>query len=237
VLFVCLVGVWPYADPVTNTIRSSWLTGLNAEQIFLVLVLLSGAIGSSLHAARSFAAFVGRDAYAESWTWWYLMRVPVGMGLALVLYLILRGGLVGSGFSDDEGVVDNLNPFGLAGLSALAGMFAKSATAKMEEIFETMFRTRDDAKARPRTEAVVLNVPDVRQNATGADLNVTVTGENFDTGAETLIGTGKRKAEIRNPTELIVTLEPEDVQSVGTLLLIVKNPGTKGTRADLKVID
>ncbi len=35
-----------------------------------------------------------------------------------------------------------LNPFGLVGVAALAGMFSKAATMKLGEVFDTLFKTK-----------------------------------------------------------------------------------------------
>jgi hypothetical protein len=237
-LFLGLVGIWPFTDKTSQTLTSAWLSTLKPDQILLVIVLLSGAIGSSLHAARSFSAYVGLESYAESWTWWYLMRVPVGMGLALVIYLVLRGGLVSGNFADQSATINTLNPFGIAGLSALAGLFAKNATAKLEEVFETMFRTNEDTKPATRAkQAVVLNVPELNQNmdAAESDLRVTIKGENFDRKTEALVDNVRRAMEFKNSRELILILEPEDVQQARTLSLIIRNSGAVDTKAELKV--
>jgi len=102
----------------------------------LVLALLMGAIGGYIHAATSFVSYIGNREFKASWGWWYGLRAFIGAALALVLYLAFRAGFLTAGSS--TAVVD---PYGVAAISALAGLFSKQATDKLEEIFNTAFRT------------------------------------------------------------------------------------------------
>ncbi len=54
------------------------------DTALILLVLLSSALGSYVHAATSFSDYVGNRRLAKSWTWWYLLRVLVGATLALL---------------------------------------------------------------------------------------------------------------------------------------------------------
>lgn len=111
------------------------------EVNLLVLVLLFGALGSFVHVAKSFASFAGNRALVASWLWWYLLQPVAGMALALLFYVAIRGGLFAPG--SYSGAV---NPFGIAGVSGLVGMFSKQATDKLGEVFGAMFRTAADAQ-------------------------------------------------------------------------------------------
>jgi hypothetical protein len=53
----------------------------------------------------------------------------------------VRGGLFAPG--SYSGAV---NPYGMAAVSGLVGMFSKQATDKLGELFGTMFRTATDAE-------------------------------------------------------------------------------------------
>ena len=56
--------------------------------------------------------------------------------VALVVYLLMRGGpFVGS--TTGAG----LQPFGIAGIAALTGMFSNQASDKLREFIDTLFRT------------------------------------------------------------------------------------------------
>jgi hypothetical protein len=163
-----LIEFWPLAT-VENG-EQTWdkkvtlLFGLefevNHEIRLLILVILAAAVGSYIHAATSFATYVGNKSFVASWTWWYVLRPFIGMALALVFYFVLRGGLL----SVQSGAED-LSPYGIAAVAGLVGIFSKQATDKLEEVFSNLFRTaagKGDDKRRdklgdavPVTEAMV----------------------------------------------------------------------------------
>lgn len=106
------------------------------EVRLLLLVLLAGALGSYIHAATSFIDYVGNRKLYPNWVWWYLLRPFVGMALALVFYFVVRGG-----FISPQAGGNDMNPFGIAALAGLVGMFSQQATDKLSEVFKTLFRT------------------------------------------------------------------------------------------------
>ena len=106
------------------------------ETDLLLIAVAFGALGSFLHVAKSFATFAGNRTLGASWIWWYCLQPLVGMALALIFYVVVRGGF----FSASAGAAD-VSPYGLAGISGLAGMFSKQATDKLGELFSTMFST------------------------------------------------------------------------------------------------
>lgn len=58
------------------------------------------------------------------------------MSLALVFYFVIRGG-----FLSTTGGAQDINPYGIAALAGLVGMFSKQATDKLSEVFGTLFRS------------------------------------------------------------------------------------------------
>jgi hypothetical protein len=108
------------------------------EVRLLLVVVLSGALGAYLHAATSAVTYLGNRCLVRSWLVWYYLRPPIGMVLALVFYFVIRGGLLASVTAGDPQPID---PFGVAAISALVGMFSKQATDKLRELFDDLFRT------------------------------------------------------------------------------------------------
>ena len=86
--------------------------------------------------------------------WWYVLRFLIGAALALILYFALRGGLIGT-----DGTSTDVNPYGVAALSALAGLFSKQATDKLSEVFDTFFQTRQGYGDDRRTDTLEFPVP------------------------------------------------------------------------------
>ena len=60
----------------------------------LVIVMLAGGLGSFIHSATSFGDYVGNETLTQNWIWWYLLRPFIGMALALIFYLVIRGGFL-----------------------------------------------------------------------------------------------------------------------------------------------
>ncbi|MBI4716317.1 MAG: hypothetical protein HY763_00775 [Planctomycetes bacterium] len=104
------------------------------ERRLLILVMLAAGWGSYVHAATSFTTYIGNRAARVSWTLWYVLRTPIGVGLALVAYFGIRGGLISAGAS-----VDALSPFGVTGIAGVMGMFSKQAADKLKELFDVFF--------------------------------------------------------------------------------------------------
>lgn len=104
----------------------------------ILLVLLAGALGGYVHASTSFATYIGNRSFVDSWFLWYLLRPFIGMGLALIFYFALRGGLLL--LTSQPGKI-NINPFGVGAISGLVGMFSKRASDKLAEVSETIFKT------------------------------------------------------------------------------------------------
>jgi hypothetical protein len=114
----------------------------------LLLVILAGGLGGSIHTATSYATYIGNKSFVKSWSWWYVLRPFIGMALALLFYFALRGGII-MVTGDSSG--EDLNPFGIAAIAGMVGMFSKQAADKLRELFDNMFKTEkgkgDDERA------------------------------------------------------------------------------------------
>ena len=65
-----------------------------------------------------------------------------GAGLAPIIYMMLRVGIVSpSGISSNGSGVSNLNLMAIYAFAILSGLFSKTATDKMAEVFNTLFST------------------------------------------------------------------------------------------------
>jgi hypothetical protein len=139
-----LVSIWPdslaaAANRVAANVTILWgyvpLTVTPDSRLMLIAIIM-GILGSLIHAMTSIADYVGNRRLEGSWLLWYLLRPLIGMGLALFFYVTIRGGLFTGASSGAE-----INPFGVAALAGLAGMFSKQATDKLDEMFTALFRT------------------------------------------------------------------------------------------------
>jgi hypothetical protein len=142
-LISLVIAMWPIvADATTRPTGEEqtfdWLGftyHLTPDAALILLVVLVSALGSFVHAATSFADYVGNRQLRISWVWWYLLRVLVGSSLALIFYFAVRGGFFANDASSGA-----VNPYGIAAVSGLVGLFSKQATDKLREIFDTAFR-------------------------------------------------------------------------------------------------
>jgi hypothetical protein len=155
----------------------------------LVLVALAGALGAAAYVAKSFAFHAGTGDYDAAWRWWYVLRVPVGAALAVILYFVVIGGLVGWQ-AIGANPFDRTNPLAVVGLGALAGAFANETFEKLKQVVVAALTSGTEAPAKT----------EVREASLSADRKtLLVKGLGFD-------GTVKAKA---NGTEL--KLKPDSV--------------------------
>lgn len=126
-LFYLLIRCWPVS--LTETVQPG---ELSPEGRYLLSAALAGALGSYIHLATSFVEHAGQGRLVTGWSWWYALRPTIGSALAVVVYFVLRAGLV-SGYGDS---VASLNPFGVAAIASMSGMFSRQATQKLRELFD-----------------------------------------------------------------------------------------------------
>lgn len=147
-----MIKVWPLSTLKSDTVYFPWGPfELPAEIRLMLIAVLAGALGAYVHLATSFADFSGNEMLTMSWGWWYLLRPFIGMALAEVVYLSLRGGLLSA---SGDSVAGAISPYGVAAIAALTGLFSRQATDKLQETFETLFRTQqkvDRKDALPAT--------------------------------------------------------------------------------------
>lgn len=142
-LLYLLFKLWPGTVPFGPEDRVSLLWGgrmvldLWVETRYLLIVAVAGALGSYIHLATSYADFLGNKKFVKSWFWWYLLRPFIGVALALVLYFVMRGGLIPAGAN-----ASNLSIYGVAAVSGMCGLFSRQATDKLRETFETLFQAK-----------------------------------------------------------------------------------------------
>jgi hypothetical protein len=238
--FYVLVATWPVpvADPkdptgfVAFSLFGSEPRSVPSDLRLFLTVIAAGALGSLIHTITSFADYVGNRALSISWIWWLILRLPVGIALALLFYAVIRGGMIvpslPGGSSTDTTRL--LNPYGIAAISALAGMFSKQATDKLREVFDTLFRTREPVKrADPLARAVpVVSGTEPDRLAVGGSPALDVLGYGFQSDCTALIDGKSRDVQWLSNTLVKLTLLDEDIAAPGDLQLILRNPGVGG---------
>jgi hypothetical protein len=217
----------------------SFPASIDAE--VLLLVMVTGALGSFIHTATSFSDFVGNQKLSTNWVWWYILRPFIGMALAAVFYVSIRAGLLTGG-----GQPATINVFGIAAMSGMVGLFAKQATDKLSEVFDTVFRTAHGDGDQQRKDSLESPVPVLRVvdpaavSPGGTPPTVAVLGSGFTSGSVVKIRDSDRPTVYKSSGELAVTLLAGDVEAGGELEVVVVTPPPGGGRsgtATLRVID
>ena len=132
-LFYLLCAVWPADAAAKGITVFDRRVEMSADVRLIWLVVITSALGSYVHTATSFTMYAGNRNLVPSWMAWYILRPAISAALALIFYFSLRAGLF-SGAADQT-----INPFGIAAISGMVGMFSKQATGKLSKIFDTIF--------------------------------------------------------------------------------------------------
>ena len=195
------------------------------DERLLMLVIVAGILGAFVHGATSLADYIGNNSFSKSWTWFYLLRPAIGMSLALVFYFVIRGG-----FLSTTGGAQDINPYGIAALSGLVGMFSKQATDKLSEVFGTLFRSapgRGDAKRQhPLGQATTatIQVEPAFVVAGGESFKLSVLGAGFVDGATIRVDDVAQPTTFESANKLSAPIPPETITNPLTLKITVVNP-------------
>ncbi|MGH9363373.1 MAG: hypothetical protein ACRD2T_15795, partial [Thermoanaerobaculia bacterium] len=202
-----------------------------------------------VHATQSFTSYVGNRKFASSWTWWYILRIPVGAALALLFYFVLRGGLLPAGTLKTE--TGDINLFGIISFSGLAGLFSKQAVDKLGEVFDTLFRTAADQKRGDKLEdnpKPTLGGVQPTEVPTGQGVvQLVVTGTGFVDGSVVEVSAAPAKPGGEAPVKQLPTklqeagrlsadFDPQTFAGQSKLQVRVYNPPPGGGRSEFKEI-
>lgn len=128
-----LVRIWPDGSDEQLTLCTF---SIHTESRYLLAIITSGTIGALSETAYSFIRYVGTRQFRLSWAMWYLLKPLIGASLALVIYLLVRGG-----FFAGSAQPQDINLFGLAGLACLAGLNSKEMLEKLESLAKQVLIT------------------------------------------------------------------------------------------------
>ncbi|MEK7727651.1 MAG: hypothetical protein AAB354_04515 [candidate division KSB1 bacterium] len=199
---------------------------LSLEARYILLIMLLGALGSYVHLATSFVDYVGNNRMARSWLWWYILRAFIGMALALVFYFVIRGGFLSAGATSAD-----LNLYGIAAISGLAGMFSKQATDKLREVADNLFSTkagdqRKDKLAYPIPEVTAILPDPIPIGA--KSMRIEVKGKNFVKESILRADGADLKTDFINENQLVGSLPTEKLAAAGRIKITVFNPSQGG---------
>jgi hypothetical protein len=231
VIFYVLVASWPTLDSATKSFKPFQLFGQStsewsSDQRMFLTVIAAGAIGSLIHTLTSLGDYIGNQKLSANWLWWFVLRTPIGIALALIFYLLLRGGLIVP--TNQQGAAHEataqLNPYGVAGFSALAGMFSRQATDKLREVFETLFTAQRPVKRDDPLNAKLALTIDPASLTKGLVTVLTVTGSGFQKNTVATINGKNRVFDFVSATQGRVTPVSSDVATTGKIEIVITNP-------------
>jgi hypothetical protein len=207
-----------------------WHFTMTKEASVFLLVLAFALLGSTVHSASSLASYLGNRRFAVSWTAWYVLRPIIGMALALLAYVVFRGG-----FLSTQATATDVNLFGVAAISGLAGLFSKQVTDKLEEVMKVVFASKADAARQDKLGDPSLTSLDPDAVTVGAVATITVHGAGFADGAVVLVDEAERPASDITETTLTFTLDTVDVATAGERAIVVKVGNATSGPLTLKV--
>ena len=172
----------------------------------------------------SLSAYIGQKTFVASWTSWYYLRPFIGALIALLFYLVIRGGFY-------QGTVDTNDLYVIVALAGLAGMFSRKVTTKLSDITDALFgkETTTDTLIRLVPSPVITDIGPQPVAAGANNVTLTVTGKNFVKESEIQTdGKGQTTTTFVSATQLTVLLPDSDVAMPGILAMKVVNPDDKG---------
>jgi len=142
---------------VQETIDSNstyWLMILDDKMVMEATVaFLAAGIGSTVSTTFSYLQHASSFAdWEDKYTPWYFLRPIQGSFLGVIFYWLLKGGILAVLPEHDTDHYLDLDLNGLAGISALVGMFSRRAMIKLRETFRTIFSVKDDEEEQSTTD-------------------------------------------------------------------------------------
>jgi len=196
-----------------------------SETRLLLIVMICGFLGAMIYSLRSILWYVGNRSLLWSWLATYIVIPIVGALMAVVFYLVLRGGL----FSSTTTVADT-SPFGFAGIAALVGMFIQQSAEKLKTVFETIM-----AKLEPGSDAVKPQLPVVTSvTATAGKTEITIDGDHFTAASKAFDGTTELTVTKRSDKQLTATV-PMLKQGDRLSITVTDTAGTSTPPKDVTV--
>lgn len=163
--------------PVVISYTASADTLIHINSLLLILVAVAGFLGNMIHISASFTSYIGAGKFRKSWILWYCVKPFTAAALAIAVYFVFRGGFLN--MSDDGA---NINIYGVMTISILSGLFTDRATLKLKEVFEVLFRPREERPDQLKNGGLKIVTVDAAPLVVGQPTVITLKGEKMDEG-------------------------------------------------------
>lgn len=146
------VGVASFAALSLAAVVAMIRFGVGSDVRQAVLMTCAAGVGSSVATILGFLEHASEKGdFKAAYTPWYVGRPAMGLLLGLLFFLLLRGGMLGVLPNLDA---SKLNPYGLAAIGGLVGLFTKHAVEKLQEVFDVLFQTKSQAETAATTKVI-----------------------------------------------------------------------------------
>lgn len=147
---------------------AKWFLSMPQELLTLILTLSMGIFGSTIAVSRTF--FDTRIEVAQGMSW-YLFRPIQGAVMALTIYILFKAGiLIFSAPPSNGNVSGALNPFFIAFLGIISGLFAEYAYERLDRAAKSVFQAPPTAARAKALWAKGVDQELTAQNKSRADL-------------------------------------------------------------------
>lgn len=205
--------------------NDSWI---HLNSILLILVALMGFLGNMVHIASSLTSFVGNGSFKRSWILWYFVKPFTAAALAIIVYFIIRAGFLSYGTG-----AAGVSLYGILSLSALAGLFTDSATLKLKEIFEVIFKPKDERQDKLTDSEISVTSVSPSTIPQAVESVITLKGTNLDTAGIRITFDGNEiKATTATKDTIIIkyTPTPAAIAAAKTVLALTAKSGKPVTK-------
>jgi len=207
---------------------------MHINTLLLIMVGIAGFLGSMIHISASFTSYIGAGKFSKSWILWYCVKPFTAATLAIAVYFVFRGGFLN--MSDDS---SNINIYGLMTISIFSGLFTDRTTLKLKEVFEVLFRPKDDRPDQLKNGGLKVTTVDAAPLEAGQSTTITLRGEKMDEGkvdismGDDVIQTMQRKPDsisfdytlpgaLKDQDTVLLSVKPENAVTANTYPLKIK---------------
>ena len=117
-----LQSLQPKVTNSTTTFVTSPST-ITREKYLVEVSALFGVLGASTYGLASATVWIAHNKLERSWILWYVSHPLVGGALAIIFYLIIRGGVI-------QGITFAISDFAIAAVSAIVGLITTPSNEK-----------------------------------------------------------------------------------------------------------
>ena len=168
--------------------------------------------------------------FQRNWVLWYFVKPFTAAGLAIILYFIIRAGFLsyGSGAS-------SVSLYGILALAALAGLFTDSATLKLKEVFEVIFKPKDDRTGKLQGDGLTVSAISPDPIPATVESTLSVTGKNLNMAGLKITIDGVAVTPVTNTSDKLEIKYTPKTGATKTVLVFADKSGNELSTKEITV--